>query len=306
MTIMVLGSLNMDITAYGKVLPRLGETVLADRYEMELGGKGANQAAAAARLAAPVEFVGRVGTDPFGKLAMDRLAEFKVSARHSSRDESHGTGIAVIAVDGAGNNAITVISGANMRIGVDEVNAVLPVLAASKVLMLQLEIPLVACEAAAAAARRLGVKVVFDPAPAPPEGLPAALYGLIDVITPNETEAQSLLGYEPKTVEEAARAARELVARGAGAAVLTLGARGAYVVGRGADALVPAFPVTPVSTVAAGDCFNAGLAVALSDGKGLLEAVRFASACGALSTTKAGSAASAPTRREVEALLASG
>ena len=303
MTIMVLGSINTDITVYGQALPRAGETVLAERYETELGGKGANQAAAAARLGARVEFVGRVGADSFGELAMGRLREFGVSTGLSTRDAGVGTGIAIIGVDARGQNAISVVSGANMRIGEAELGPVLPAMAAAKILMLQLEIPMSTCEAAARAARRLGVKVVLDPAPAPPGGLPDELYRHVDVLTPNETEAEFLLGYEPKSLEEAARAARELVARGAGAAVLTLGARGAYVAGQGVDAFVPAFAVTPVSTVAAGDCFNAGLAVALAEGRPLFEAARFGAACGALSTMKTGSAASAPTREEVETLL---
>jgi ribokinase len=303
MTIMVLGSINTDITVYGRALPRAGETLLADRYETELGGKGANQAAAAARLGAKVEFVGRVGADSFGELSMTRLRQFGVSTGLSTQDEGAGTGIAIISVDAQGQNAISVVSGANMRIDEAELEALLPALADAKLLMLQLEIPVRACHAAALAARKLGVKVVLDPAPTPPGGLPEELYGLVDVITPNETEAEFLLGYEPKSLEGAARAARELVGRGARAAILTLGARGAYVVGEGVEAFIPPFAVTPVSTVAAGDCFNAGLAVALAEGRPLLEAARFASACGALSTTKAGSAASAPTREEVERLL---
>ncbi|SDR55659.1 ribokinase [Rhizobiales bacterium GAS191] len=306
MAIIVLGSINTDITAYGRVLPRVGETVLGSSYEMDLGGKGANQAAAAARLGAHAEFVGRVGVDAFGEAAMERLEAFGVSTRHSTRDPAQGTGIAIINVDAEGRNAITVISGANMHIDEAQLHGALPVLGSAKVLMLQLEIPLATCKAAALEAHRLGVAVVFDPAPAPAEGLPADLYGLIDVITPNETETEALLGYQPGTVEEAARAAHELVARGTRAAVVTLGARGAYVVGEGAEGFVAPFAVTPVSTVAAGDCFNAGLAVALSEGKTLMEAARFASACGALCTTKAGSAASAPTRQEVELLLARG
>lgn len=303
MTIMVLGSINTDITAYGRALPRPGETLLADRYEMELGGKGANQAAAAARLGADVEFIGRVGTDAFGKLAMERLEEFGVSTSHSTRQDGEATGIAIISVDAEGQNAITVVSGANMRIAEAELRHVQRMMARTKVLMLQLEIPLAACLAAARAARLHGVTVILDPAPAPQGGLPAELYGLIDIITPNETEAESLLGYQPRTIEESARAAHELKALGTGAVILTLGARGAYVVGKGVEGFVSPFAVTPVSTVAAGDCFNAGLAVALSKGKPLLEAARFASACGALSATKAGSAASAPTREEVERLL---
>jgi ribokinase len=303
MTIMVLGSINTDITVYGRTLPRAGETLLAERYETELGGKGANQAAAAARLGAKVEFAGRVGGDNFAEPALARLREFGVSTRLSTQDEGTGTGIAVIAVDARGQNAISVVSGANMRIGEAELQALLPALADAELLMLQLEIPLSTCQAAARAARGLGVKVVLDPAPAPAGGLPREFFGLVDVITPNETEAEFLLGYAPQSLEEAARAAHELVGRGARGAILTLGARGAYVVGEEGEAFLPPFAVTPVSTVAAGDCFNAGLAVALAEGKTLIEAARFASACGALSTTKAGSAASAPTREEVERLL---
>ena len=303
MTIMVLGSINTDITVYGPSLPRAGETLFAERYETELGGKGANQAAAAARLGARVEFVGKTGCDSFGETAMARLREFGVATAFSTTDNAAGSGIAIIAVGAKGQNAISVVSGANMRIGEAELEAVLPALADARILMMQLEIPIATCVAAARAARELGVKVVLDPAPAPPGGLPGELYGLLDVITPNETEAEFLLGYQPDSMDEAARAARELLARGARGAVVTLGARGAYVAGEGGEAFIPPFAVTPVSTVAAGDCFNAGLAVALAEGQSLFEAGRFASACGALSTTKAGSAISAPTREEVERLL---
>jgi len=304
MTIMVLGSINIDVTSYGESLPRAGETVFGSRYEIDLGGKGANQAAAVARLGAAVEFVGRTGKDMFGELSTDRLARFGVSTRHCSLDETEGTGIAIISVDAQGQNLITVVPGANMRISERELRQALPVLEQCKVLMLQLEIPLAASLAAARAARERGIKVVLDPAPAHTEGLPLEFYGAVDVITPNETETEALLGYLPATVEDGRRAARELVAKGARAAVVKLGARGAYAFGEGTDAFVPAFSVKAVSSVAAGDCFNAGLAVALSEGKSLAEAARFASACGALCTTKAGSAASAPTRVEVEALLA--
>ena len=309
MSVMVLGSVNADITAYGDALPRIGETVLGKSYEVELGGKGANQAAAAARLGAKVEFVGRVGRDAFGKLALDRLGAFGVSTKHTTKDATHPTGIAIIGVDAQGRNAITVVPGANMRIGEAQLQRGLPLLAHAKVLMLQLEIPIETCLAAARAARERGVIVVLDPAPAPTAPLPEELYGLIDVITPNETEAEVLLGRLPRTLADARRAARELVARGTRAAVVTLGARGAYVAAEGTgtwmkmDALLPSFEVIPVSTVAAGDCFNAGLAVALCEGKDLREAARFACACAALSVTKPGSAASAPSREEVEDLL---
>ena len=310
MSVLVVGSINTDITTYGEALPRIGETVMGQSYAIELGGKGANQAAAASRLGAKVEFVGRVGADAFGELALARLAEFGVCVRHSTRDPRHGTGIAIIGVDVMGQNAITIVPGANMSLDEAGVHEAMPALEGVKVLMLQLEIPIATCLAAARAARERGVMVVLDPAPAPSKPLPGALYPLLDVITPNETETEALLGFLPRTGEEAGRAARELVSRGTRAAIVTLGARGAFVAasktagGAEMEALVPPFAVTPISTVAAGDCFNAGLAVALAEGKDMMSCARFASACGALCVTKPGSAASAPRRNEVEELLA--
>jgi ribokinase len=310
MSVAVVGSINTDIASYGETLPRIGETVMGKSYAIELGGKGANQAAAAARLGAKVEFVGRVGDDAFGELALARLAEYGVSTRYSTKDPAHASGLAIIGVDARGQNAITIVPGANMHLGEKELRQALPALERAKVLMLQLEIPIGTCLAAARAARERGVMVVLDPAPAPLQPLPAALYPLIDVITPNETEAEGLLGFRPGTAEEASRAARELVARGARAAIVTLGSRGSFAAcsksaaGAEIEGLVAPFAVKPVSTVAAGDCFNAGLAVALGEGKAVMEAARFASACGALCVTKPGSAASAPLRNEVEELLA--
>ena len=234
---------------------------------------------------------------------MARLKEYGVSTGLSTIEPGVGTGIAIIGVDAQGQNAISVVSGANMRIGESDIEALLPALASAKLLMLQLEIPVAASwprrgRRARSASRSFSIRRPL---------LGAACQ---ESFTASSTSSRRtrrrrefLLGYEPKSLEEAARAAHELVARGAKAAILTLGARGAYVVGEGGEALVPAFTVTPVSTVAAGDCFNAGLAVALAEGRPLIEAARFASACGALSTTKVGSAASAPTREEVERLL---
>jgi len=307
MSVVVVGSINTDITSYSEVLPRIGETVMGNSYAMELGGKGANQAAAVARLGAKVEFVGRIGADAFGELALGRLAEFGVSTRYSAKDPESATGIAVIGVDAQGQNAITIVPGANLRLGEKELLEALASFERTKVLMLQLEIPVATCVAAARAARERGVIVVLDPAPAPLAPLPDELYSLIDVITPNETEAEVLLGLRPRTLEEARRAAHELVARGVRAAIVTVGERGAYVASSLAgdtEGPVAPFVVRAVSTVAAGDCFNAGLAVALSEGKNLMEAARFASACGALCVTKPGSAASAPNREDVEELLA--
>jgi len=309
MSVAVIGSINTDVTTYGVALPRLGETVMGKNYAIELGGKGANQAAAAARLGAEVEFVGRVGADAFGELALARLREFGVSTRYATKDKEAATGIAIIGVDAQGQNAITIIPGANMRLGEKELTDALPALDKTKVLMLQLEIPIPTCLAAARAARERGVIVVLDPAPAPLGPLPEELYPLIDVITPNETEAEVLLGFRPRTLDEASRAAREFIERGAHSAIVTLGSRGAFLArskirGDLPEGPLAPFAVEPVSTVAAGDCFNAGLAVALAEGRDLMEAARFACACGALCVTRPGSAASAPQRKEVEELLA--
>lgn len=305
MSIVTFGSVNVDIVAYCQRLPCPGETVHGDRYVMALGGKGANQAVAVARLGGESSLIGRIGADAFGDMARKRLSEFGVSIATVETDPVNPTGIAAIGVDAAAENCITVIGGANMAVDESDVGRAALVLGKAKVLLLQLETPLRAGLAAAARTRAGGGLVILDPAPAPVDGLPREVFPQVDVMTPNETETEALVGVRPSDPKQAAEAARKLNDCGLPIAVVKMGARGVYVRGRGVEGFMPCFKVVAVDTVAAGDCFNGGLAYALARGDGLMDAVRFAAACGAMATTRPGASDAAPTLAEVEALMAS-
>ncbi len=302
MSIAVFGSINVDVTAYSERLPAPGETIHGTSYVLGLGGKGANQAVAVARLGAELAFVGRIGVDAFGVLARSELERYGVSTSAVAEDAEAGTGIAIIAVDAAAQNCITVIAGANFVVGEAEV-VKLAAMPSPKVLLLQLEVPTEANVAAAKVARACGAVVVLDPAPAPKSGLSDALLRHVSVITPNEVECEALTGIRPDSVVEAAQAATILQKQGIQSIIIKMGAKGAFWRSPEGEGHVPRFAVAAIDTVAAGDCFNGGLAYALAEGRPFGEAVRFASACGALSTTKRGAAAAAPLLAEVEELL---
>ncbi|SNZ20199.1 ribokinase [Cohaesibacter gelatinilyticus] len=305
MSISVFGSINIDLTTYAQTLPAPGETLLADRYVLGLGGKGCNQAAAVAKLGADPVLVGRVGVDSFGKSALEEIGKLGLSTSHVHIDQDNNSGLAVIGVDAKAENSISVIGGANMAIDQSDVARADDVFKAVNILLLQMEIPLKAAMQAAEKVRTNGGLVVLDPAPAPKVGLSEDILGHIDIITPNETETEILTGIRPRNREEAAQAARLLRERGVSIAIIKLGAKGVYFQSSHEEAFVEPFKVSSIDSVAAGDCFNGGLAFALDEGMPLVEAVTFASACGALSTTKKGASASAPTREEVETLLRS-
>ncbi len=302
MTVIVFGSINVDVNVRSRVLPRPGETVHGESYAIGLGGKGANQAVAAAKLGAKTRFVGRVGADAFGGFAIEALERFGVPTADIAVDPGAMTGIATIGVDAEGRNSITVVGGANMSFTEADGDAVGRSLGAGDVLLLQLEIPVPAILAAAAAGRARGARIVLDPAPAPGAGVAASLVAAADILTPNELETAALVGLEPTDEASAAEAGKRLIALGAKVAIVKLGARGCMVVGEDESVFIPAFKVATIDTVAAGDCFNGGLAAALSFGAGLARAGRFAAATAALSTTKIGAADAAPSLAEVEAL----
>jgi ribokinase len=304
MSIAVFGSINIDLTTYGARLPRPGETLHGNRYAIGLGGKGCNQAVATSRLGAPTTLIGRIGQDNFGDTALAELDQLGVSTDGVFVDADTDTGIAVIGVDAQAQNCITVIGGANMAIDDTDIKRARDRLAAADVLLLQLEIPLGAGLAAADIVRANGGRVILDPAPAPASGLSPDVLARVDVITPNETETELLTGLRPTNVEQATVAAERVRADGAAIAVIKLGADGVYYQGAGSDGFVPPFNVASIDSVAAGDCFNGGLAFAMAEGQALGDAVRFAAACGALSTTRAGASASAPALTEVLDLLA--
>jgi len=306
MTVAVFGSINMDIVAYLERLPRPGETLHGQAYKFGLGGKGANQAVAARRLGGEVQLIGRLGADDLASAAERELAASGLDLSHLRRDTEGATGIALINVGQSGENSISVIGGSNLRLDASDVSRSLAVLERTRVLLLQLEVPLAASLAAAAVVRAHGGMVVLDPAPAPEQGLEDYVLQAVDILTPNEVETGMLLGRRPETLEQGLEAARALRRRGVATAIVKLGARGLALSSPEAEAMIPAFQVAAVDTVAAGDCFNGGLAHALARGQPIVEAARFAAACGALSTTRQGAAAAAPSLSEVEALLRRG
>ena len=304
MSIAVFGSINIDITTYGARLPQPGETLHGDHYAIGLGGKGCNQAVAAMKLGARTTLIGRIGKDEFGKTALSALRRLGIATDGVLVDPDSDTGIAVIGVDAQAQNCITVIGGANLAIECSDVARARAPLESAAILLLQMEIPLDAGMAAADVVRRNGGRVILDPAPTPKGGLAPSVLSRVDVITPNETETEILTGLRPTNAEEAAVAATRLRTDGVAVVVIKLGADGAYYQDADGDGFVPPFRVVSVDSVAAGDCFNGGLAFAFAEGRPLSDAVRFASACGALSTTKAGATSSAPTLDDVSALLA--
>ena len=303
-SIAVVGSLNMDLVVRSPRIPRPGETILGGELHTVPGGKGANQAVAAARLGAQVSMIGRVGQDTFATPLLENLVMDGIDHAFVLQDGEAATGVALIVVDDNGENSIVVSSGANMRLSPADVEAAESVIAAADLLILQLEVPLESVIRSAELAHAHGVKVVLNPAPARP--LPAELLSMVDVLVPNESEAALLTGLPAGTQAEAARAVDALLDSGVGTVILTLGERGALPARKGEMQVVPAFDVEPVDTTAAGDAFVAGLAVALAEGRGLYEAVRWGNAAGGLAATKLGAQTSLPTRQALEQLLSGG
>ena len=302
--IVVVGSLNVDLVVRVPRFPAPGETVVGTGFAVFPGGKGANQAVAAARLGGDVHMVGRVGDDDNGRLLLASLASAGVDAGGVRVDADATTGTAVITIDGAGQNTIAIVAGANGRLRPGDVEAQRSLLEAAVVLLLQLEVALDVVEAAARLGRGAGATVILDPAPARSEVLP--LLGRADVVTPNETELACLAGAPsaPGSVEEAAGLARVLLDRGAKSVIAKLGALGALEVTAAGRRFWPAHTVDAMDTTAAGDVWNGAFAVALAEGRSVDDAGAFASAAAAISVTRPGAQPSMPTRAEVEHFLA--
>lgn len=300
--ITVVGSLNMDLVAQAPHIPKPGETIIGGDLHMMPGGKGANQAVAAAQLGAHVSMVGRVGSDAFAKPLLDNLEQTGIEHTFVTPDSDAATGVALIVVDDAGQNSIVVASGANMRLSTADIDAAESSIAAADALLLQLESPLETVIHAAEVARDHGVTVILNPAPAQP--LPAELLALVDFLVPNESETEILTGLPVDNQADAEAAAKALRNLKVGAVILTLGERGALLFDEAGPQLFPAFSVKPVDTTAAGDAFVGGFAVALAEGKILPEAVRRGNAAGALATTQLGAQPSLPTRQTLESFLA--
>ena len=294
--VFVAGSINMDVVATASRHPRVGETVAGEAVHYFPGGKGANQAVAAARLGAPVRMIGRVGPDAFGETLLATARRDGVDTTHVRRDETAATGVALITVADSGQNTIVVAPGANGQVTPADVDAAAEAFAGAAVLLVQLECPLPAVIRAAQLARDRQALVVLNPAPARP--LPEALLKLTDLLAPNESELAALAGGA-----DVAAGAAQLRAAGVRTVIVTRGERGVYYESADARGELPAHPVPVVDTTAAGDAFLGGLAVALAEGRPLAEAVAWGNAAGALAVTRPGAQPSLPTAREFHAFL---
>ena len=300
--ILVIGSLNMDFVVQTEKLPLPGETIKGRDFNMIPGGKGANQAVAAARLGGRVRMAGRVGQDGFGRTLTEGLSSAGVDAGRVLPTAGVATGVALILVERAGQNQITIAAGANDRLEAADLEPAFRDFSQG-IVLLQLESPLQTVEAAARLACRREATTVLDPAPAAP--LPPTLLRNLDFLTPNETEALLLLGEPPGEIrlDEAQALGRRLLELGPDTVVLKLGDKGAWVVNRRLSRHFPAYPVKPSDTTAAGDTFNGALAVTLAEGGSLPGAIDFANAAAALSVTRPGAQASIPSRGEVDRFL---
>ena len=300
--IVVVGSLNADLVVGVDRFPGPGETVAGRDFAVIPGGKGANQACAAARLGGDVAMVGRVGADAYGEALRASLAAAGVDVSHVHVDGSTHTGLALIAVDASGQNEIVIVPGANGTFTEAALEASRDAVAAAGVVLLQLEVPLDTVEAAARLARRAGARVILDPAPAAP--LSSGLLREVEYLTPNETELGALVTERPPEAEsEAVRQARALLGRGARNVVVKRGEHGALLVGAAGEAAWPAFPVRAVDATAAGDAWNGAFAFALARGSAPVDAGRLATAAACVSVTRRGAQPSMPVLPEVEALL---
>lgn len=301
--VVVLGSSNTDMVIKLERIPRPGETILGGEFVVAPGGKGANQAVAAARAGGQVTFIARVGDDMFGQKAVAGFVEDGIDVSHIVRDANSPSGVALIFVAKDGQNSIAVAGGANARLSPADVQAAAGALDGASALVMQLETPLETVAAASELAAARGVPVILNPAPAQP--LPDRLLKQVSILTPNETEAELLTGIAVTDETSAAKAAANLRARGVPTVIITLGSQGALVSDAAGPRRIAGFPADAVDTTAAGDVFNGALAVALGEGRAPADAIRFANAAAAISVTRLGAQPSAPTRREIESLLGS-
>jgi ribokinase len=302
--IVVVGSSNTDMVVKSQRIPAPGETVTGGTFILAPGGKGANQAVAAARLGGQVAFIAKVGDDVFGQQAIAGYQKEGIATDWIFRDPAHSTGVALILVDEKGENLISVASGANHALTPDDVIRAADVIRIADIVLLQLEIPMDVVACAARLAYEAGVPVILDPAPAPAKPLDGELLRHVAYVKPNETEAERLTGIAVHDEASARKAAQKLLQSGVRGAIVTLGAKGAVWVTDRETGSLPGFSIHAVDTTAAGDAFTGGLACALARGDSLEQSIRYASLVGALSATRLGAQPSLPTAAEVEQFAA--
>lgn len=300
--ILVVGSLNMDISIRLARIPVVGETVLGDSLVFTPGGKGANQACAAGKLGGDAAMLGCVGGDDFGNIQKKSLREAGVDVSRLKTSPASPTGTAIILVDKQGNNDIVVVPGANGECDTAYIRENDPLILSASILLLQMEIPWETIGYVIRRAHTLGKRIILNPAPAP-DLLPDEILGMVDFITPNENELAQLSGSPTRTMDEIRAAADALLARGARNVLVTLGKRGVFLANGGGAAVYPTTDLRAVDTTGAGDTFNGAFLVALSEGKTVEEAIRFGNAASSISVTRKGAQESIPTRQEVDKLL---
>ncbi|AYM92698.1 MULTISPECIES: ribokinase [Serratia] len=299
--LVVLGSINADHILNINQFPQPGETVIGQQYKVAFGGKGANQAVAAGRSGADIAFIACVGADDIGERIRQQLATDRIDTQPIEAIADSTTGVALIFVNAEGENVIGIDAGANAAVTPDYLNRYRQRVIDADALLMQLESPLETVIAAAKLAKQHQTQVILNPAPACE--LPDELLAMIDMITPNETEAQRLTGIAVNNDADAERAANSLHDKGIGCVIITLGSRGVWLSENGKGKLVPGFKVKAVDTIAAGDTFNGALVTALLEGKVMSDAVRFAHAAAAIAVTRPGAQPSVPWREEIDAFL---
>jgi ribokinase len=299
--LVVLGSINADHILNIEQFPRPGETVIGKQYKVAFGGKGANQAVAAGRSGADIAFIACVGADDIGERVRQQLASDRIDTQPIEAIADSTTGVALIFVNAEGENVIGIDAGANAAVTPDYLARYQQKVIDADALLMQLESPLETVIAAASLAKQHQTQVILNPAPA--RELPDDLLATIDMITPNETEAQRLTGIAVNDDNDAARAAQALHDKGIATVIITLGSRGVWLSENGNGKLVPGFKVKAVDTIAAGDTFNGALVTALLEGKTMADAVRFAHAAAAIAVTRPGAQPSVPWREEIDAFL---
>lgn len=297
----VLGSINADHILNLTHFPRPGETVIGKQYQIAFGGKGANQAVAAGRAGADIAFIACVGADDIGERIRQQLQQDRIDTAPVETVADEATGVAMIFVNGEGENNIGIYSGANAALTPACVDRHQQVIAQAKALLMQLESPLESVFAAAKIARANATQVILNPAPA--THLSDELLALIDIITPNETEAEILTGIAVKSDEDAARAAQALHDKGIQTVLITLGRRGVWLSEQGKGVRIPGFSVQAIDTIAAGDTFNGAFITARLEGVAMHDAVRFAHAAAAIAVTRPGAQPSVPWRTEIDTFL---
>lgn len=299
--IIIIGSSNTDMVIKSERIPQPGETILGGTFYMNPGGKGANQAVAASRLGGEVAFITKTGNDLFGKQSIELYTHELIDTSYINSDKKTPSGVAIIMVDSKGENCITVASGANSNLSVKDIDRAKKAVEKAELILMQMEIPIETIDYAVKLADRNKVKVILNPAPA--RALSDDILRRLYIITPNKTEAEMISGVKVTGWKSAKKAADIISEKGVNTVIITLGSLGVLIKENGVYHNIPANLVTAVDTTAAGDVFNGALCVALSEGKTIVDAVRFANKAAAISVTRMGAQSSIPYRKEVDAIL---